>query len=26
LPSPGLHRRAPARRQGRARYACMDRV
>ena len=26
LSSPGLHRGAPARRRGRARYACMDRV
>jgi hypothetical protein len=26
LSTPGLHRRAPARRRGRARYACMDRV
>jgi hypothetical protein len=26
LPSPGLHPGAPARRRGRARYACMDRV
>lgn len=26
LSSPGLHRSVPARRRGRARYACMDRV